>query len=179
MPLEPSMFAPVRATLECRGGYTVTRADRGENQREKSKVSLLLVSPYYTTLSCTWTHYPVCTDPTLHGPLTDSGCMYASYFKCTVTLEVKVEWSSDLRVEQSLEMGVERSSNSKSGAGWSSDLGVGWNLEQQKCEMGCPLTAPPPFAPVVVSGAVAVVVHHSSSWPVPSLCLSLTSPTMV
>ena len=23
---------------------------------------------------------------------------------------------------------------------WSSDLGVGWNLEQQKCELGCPLT---------------------------------------
>ena len=76
----------------------------------------------------------------LHGPLTNSGCMYTSYFTSTVTLEVKVEWSSDLRVEQSLEMEAERSSDLKSRAGWSSDLGVGWNLEQQKCEMGCPLT---------------------------------------
>ena len=142
----------VRETLERRGGYTITRADRGENQsiiirlntiegispdrgenqREKSKVSLLPVSPYYTTLSCTWTHYLVHTDPTLHGPLTDSGCTYASYFTSAVTPEVKVERSS--------EMGVEWSSDSKSGVGWSSSLGVGWNLEQQKCEMGCPLT---------------------------------------
>ena len=67
--------------------------------------------------------------------------MYTSYFTSTVTLEVKVEQSSDLRVEQSLEMGVERGSDLKSGAGRSSNLGVGWNLEQQKCEMGCPLTA--------------------------------------
>ena len=67
--------------------------------------------------------------------------MYASYFTSTVTLEVKVERSSDLRGKWSSDMGVERSSNSKSGAGWSSDLGVGWNLEQWKCEMGCPLTA--------------------------------------
>ena len=37
-------------------------------------------------------------------------------------------------------MGAERSSDLKSGAGWSSDLGVGWNLEQRKCEIGCPLT---------------------------------------
>ena len=37
-------------------------------------------------------------------------------------------------------MGVEWSSDSKSRVGWSSNLGVGWNLEQQKCEMGCPLT---------------------------------------
>ena len=66
-------------------------------------------------------------------PLTDFGCMYASYFTSAVTLEVKVEWGSDLRVEQSLQMG----------AGWSSDLGVGWNLEQQKCEIGCPLTGIP------------------------------------
>ena len=50
-----------------------------------------------------------------------------------VTLEVKVEWRSDLRVEQSSEMGVEQSSN----------LEVGWDLEQWKCEMGCPLTSPP------------------------------------
>ena len=78
----------------------------------------------------------------LHGPLTYSGCMYTSYFTSTVTLEVKVEQSSDLRVEQSLEMGVERSSDLKSGVGRSSNLGVGWNLEQQKCEMGCPLTDP-------------------------------------
>ena len=115
--------------------------DRGENQREKSKVSLLPVSPYYTTLSCDRTHYLVHTDPTLWGPLTNSGCMYASYFTSTVTPEVKVERSSDLRGKWSSDMGVERSSNSKSGAGWSSDLGVGWNLEQRKCEMGCPLKA--------------------------------------
>ena len=121
----------VRATLECRGGYTVTQADRGENQREKSKVSPLLVSPYYTTLSHAWTHYLVRTDPMLHGPLTNSGCTYASYFTSAVTPEVKVERSSDLRVERSLEMGVE----------WSSDLGVGWKLEQWKWEMGCPLIA--------------------------------------
>ena len=50
---------------------------------------------------------------------------------------------SDLRTEWSSEMGVERSSNSKSGAGGSSNLGVGWNLEQWKCEMGCPLTHGP------------------------------------
>ena len=74
-------------------------------------------------------------------PLTDSGCTYASYFTSAVTLEVKVEQSSDLRVERSLEMRVEWSSDSKSGAGWSSNLGVGWNLEQWKCEMGCPLTS--------------------------------------
>ena len=66
--------------------------------------------------------------------------MYASYFTSAVTPEVKVEQSSNLRAEQSSEMGVERSSNSKSRAGWSSNLGVGWNLEQWKCEMGCPLT---------------------------------------
>ena len=56
-----------------------------------------------------------------------------------VTLEVKVEQSSDLRVEWSSEMGVERSSNLK----------VGWNLEQRKCEMGHPLTAPMPNGPPV------------------------------
>ena len=78
--------------------------------------------PYYTTFNCAQTYYLVHTDPTLHGPLTDSGCMYASYFTSAVTPEVKVE--------QSLEMGAERSSN----------LEVGWNLEQQKCEMGHPLT---------------------------------------
>ena len=96
--------------------------DRGENQREKSKVSLLPVSPYYTTLGCAQTHYLVCTDPMLRGPLTDSGCMYASYFTSAVTPEVKAE--------RSLEIGAE----------WSSDLGVGWNLEQWEYEMGCPLT---------------------------------------
>ena len=79
----------------------------------------------------------------LHGPLIDSGCTYTSYFTSMVTLEVKAEQSSDLRVEWSSEMGAERSSDSKSGAGQSSDLGVGWNLEQQKCEMGCPLTVMP------------------------------------
>ena len=98
------------------------------------------MSPYYTTLGCAWTHYLVHTDPTLCGSLTDSGCMYASYFTSVVTPEVKAEQSSDLRAERSLEMGVEWSFDSKSRAGWSSDLGVGWNLEQQKCEMGCPLT---------------------------------------
>ena len=98
---------------------------RGENQREKSKVSALPVSPYYTTLDCAQTHYLVHNDPMLRGPLTDPGCTYASYFTSAVTLEVKAEWS--------LEMGVERSS----------DLKVGWNLEQWKCEMGCPLTSPP------------------------------------
>ena len=95
------------STCQHRGGYTVTWADRGENQREKSKVSPLLVSPYYTTLDCARTSYLVHTDPMLCGPLTDSGCMYASYFTSAVTLEVKVEQSSDLRAEQSLEMGVE------------------------------------------------------------------------
>ena len=59
--------------------------------------------------------------------------MYASYFTSTVTLEVKVEWSSDLRAEQSSEMGAEQSSN----------LEVGWDLERRKCEMGHPLTSPP------------------------------------
>ena len=96
--------------------------DRGENQREKSKVSPLPVSPYYTTLNCAWTPYLVCTDPMLHGPLTDSGCTYASYFTSTVTPEVKVERILEMRVEQS------------------SDLEVGWNMEWQKCEMGHPLT---------------------------------------
>ena len=85
-------------------------------------------------------HYSVHTDPALCGPLTDPGCTYASYFTSMVTLEVKVEWSSDLRVEWSLEMGAEQSSDLKVGAEWSSDLEVEWNLEQQKCEMGCPLT---------------------------------------
>ena len=80
------------------------------------------------------------TDPMLHGLLTDSGCMYASYFTSAVTPDVKAEQSSDLRVEWSSEMGAERSSHLKSRVGQSSDLGVGWNLEQQKCEMGCPLT---------------------------------------
>ena len=140
--------------------------------REKSKVSLLPVSPYYTTLGCTQTHCLVHTDPTLRRPLTNSGCTYASYFTSPVTPEVKAEWSSNLRAEwssnlraerssdlraeqgsdlraerssnlraeQSSEMGAEWSSNSKSGAGQSSNLGVGWNLEQRKCEMGCPLT---------------------------------------
>ena len=114
----------VRATLERHGGYTVTRADRGENQREKSKVSPLPVSPYYTTLSCTQTHYLVHTDPMLHRPLIDSGCTYTSYFTSMVTLEVKAEQSSDLRVEWSSEMGAERSSDSKRRMEWSSNLGL-------------------------------------------------------
>ena len=57
-----------------------------------------------------------------------------------VTPEVKVEQSSDLRVERSSEMGAEQSFNLKSRVEWSSNLEVGWNLEQQKCEMGHPLT---------------------------------------
>ena len=88
------------------------------------------MSPYYTTLDCAQGHYSVCTDPALCRPLTNSGCMYTSYFTSMVTVEVKVEQSSNLRAEWSLEMGVE----------WSSDLEVGWNLEQQRCEMGHPLT---------------------------------------
>ena len=111
-------------------GIDVISPDRGENQREKSKVFPLLVSPYYTTPNYTQGHYSVCTDPALCGPLTDPGCMYTSYFTSMVTPEVKVEWSSNLRVEWSLEMGVERSSN----------LEAEWNLEQQKCEMGDPPT---------------------------------------
>ena len=81
--------------LEQKTGHplTVTQADRGENQREKSKVSPLPVNPCYTTLNCTWTHYLVHTDPMPYGPLTDSGCMYASYFTSMVTSEVKAEWS--------------------------------------------------------------------------------------
>ena len=90
------------------------------------------MSPYYTTLDCAQTHYLVCTDPTLHGPLTDSGCTYASYFTSVVTPEVKAEQSS--------EMGAEQSSDLKSRVEQSSDLEVGWNVEQQKCEMGRPLT---------------------------------------
>ena len=125
------------STMEVTQSHGLTE---GENQREKSKVSLLPVSPYYTTPGCTRTHYLVRTDPMLRGPLTDSGCTYASYFTFAVTLEVKAEQSSNLRAEWSSEMGVERSSNSKSGAGRSSDLGVGWKLEQWKWEMGCPLT---------------------------------------
>ena len=97
----PQYLNSIRATLERHGGYTVTQADRGENQREKPKVSPLPVSPYYTTLDHAQTHYLVCTDPTLCEPLTDSGCMYTSCFTFAVTLEVKVEQSSDLRAEWS------------------------------------------------------------------------------
>ena len=115
----PKWSLCVKATLKHCGGCTVTQADRGENQsmnnwpkynkgdliwqrgkpERKSKVSSLPVSPYYTTLDCTWTHYSVRTDPTLCGPLTDSGCMYASYFTSMVTPEVKVEWSSEMGAE--------------------------------------------------------------------------------
>ena len=133
---------PVRATLEHCGDCTITQADRGENQREKSKVSPLLVSPYYTTPDYAQGHYPVCTDPALHRFLTYPGWMYASYFTSMVTLEVKVEQSSSLRAERSSEMGVEQSSYSKSRAEWSSNLEVEWNLEQWKCEIGHPLTLP-------------------------------------
>ena len=64
-------------------------------------------------------HHSVCTDPTLHRPLADPGCTYASCFTSMVTVEVKVEWGSDFRVEWSLEMGMEQSS----------DLEVEWDLE--------------------------------------------------
>ena len=74
----------------------------------------------------------------LRGPLTDSGCMYASYFTSVVTLEVKVEQSLEMGAERSLEMGAERSW--EMGAERSSDLEVEWNLEQWKCDMGHPLT---------------------------------------
>ena len=80
------------------------------------------MSPYYTTPNYAQGHYSVCTDPALHSPLTNPKCIYMSYFTFTVTLEVKVEWSSDLRVERS------------------SDLEAEWNMEQWKCEMGHPLT---------------------------------------
>ena len=94
--------------------------DRGENQREKSKVFLLPVSLYYTTLDYTQGHYSVRTDPALHRPLTDPGCTCMSYFTSMVTPEVKVEQSSNLRVEWSSEMGAEQGSDSKSGVEWSS-----------------------------------------------------------
>ena len=89
-------YKTVKVTLKCCGGCTVTQADRGENQREKSKVSPLLVSPYYTTLDCAQGYYSVCTDPALCGPLTHSGCMYVSYFTSMVTLEVNLEQSGVL-----------------------------------------------------------------------------------
>ena len=131
------------ATLECCGDCTITQANTGENQREKSKVSPLLVSPCHTMPDYNQGHYSVHTEPSLCGPLTNPGCTYTSCFTSMVTLEVKVEWSSNLRVEQSLEMGAEWSSDSKSGAERSSDLEAEWNLEQQKGEMGHPLTSPP------------------------------------
>ena len=65
------------------------------------------MSPYYTTLNCAQTHYLVCTDPTLRRPLTDSGCMYASYFTSVVTPEVKAEWSLEMGVEFQPRGGVE------------------------------------------------------------------------
>ena len=61
-------------------------------------------------------HYSVHTDPALCGPLTDPRCTYANCFTSVVTLEVKVEQSSNLRAEWSSEMGVEWSFNLKSGA---------------------------------------------------------------
>ena len=131
----------VRATLKHCGDCTITQADRGENQREKSKGFPLLVSPYYTTPDYDQGYYLVCTDPALHRPLTDPWCTYTSCFTSMVIPEVKVERSSDLRVEWSSEMGVEQSSDSKSRPDQSSDLEAEWNLEQQKCEMGHPLTS--------------------------------------
>ena len=107
--------------------YKVAQSHRlteGKTREKSLRFSPLPVSPYYTILDCTQGHYSVHTDPALCGPLTDSGCMYAGYFTSTVTPEVKVEQISDL----------------KSGVEWSSDLELGWNLEQRKCEMGCPLT---------------------------------------
>ena len=65
--------------------------DRGENQREKSKVSPLPLSPYYTMPDYDQGHYSVCTDPRLCRPLANPGCTYASHFTSTVILEVKVE----------------------------------------------------------------------------------------
>ena len=103
-------------------------------------VNTLPVSPCYTTPNYALGHYSVHTDPALHGPLTDPGCMYVSYFTSMVTLEVKVEWSSDLRAEFRNGSGVEFQLESR--AEQSSDLEAEWNLEQQKCEMGCPLTQP-------------------------------------
>ena len=93
----------VRATLECCGDHTITQADKGENQREKSKVPPLPASPYYTTLDYDQGHHSVHTDPALHGSLTDPGCSYPSCFTSKAAPEVKVEWSSNLK------------------AGWSSD----------------------------------------------------------
>ena len=43
----------------------------------------------------------MCTDPALHGPLTDPGCSYASCFTSKVAPEVKVEQSPTLKVEWS------------------------------------------------------------------------------
>ena len=64
--------------------------DRGENQRKKSKVSPLLVSPDYTTLNCTQGHYSVCTGPVLCGPLTNSGCMYSREQNCLDVWELYI-----------------------------------------------------------------------------------------
>ena len=130
------------------------------------------MSPYYTTLGCTWTHYLVRTDPMLHGPLTNSGCTYTSYFTSAVTPEVNAEQSSNLRVEQSSEMGVEWSSNSKSGVEQSSDLGVGWKLEQQKWEMGHPLTA---HLYSIAAGPTLGLLFNPSPHPLPSIFPSLAT----
>ena len=78
------------------------------------------MSLYYTTLDYTQGHYSVHTDPALHRPLTDPGCMYMSYFTSMVTPDMKVEQSSGLRVEWSSEMGAEQSFDLKSRVEWSS-----------------------------------------------------------
>ena len=111
-----------------------TSPGRGENQREKSKV-------------------PHCQWAVLYYARLQSGPSLGTHWPCTtwifdqpcilwLTLDPrsKVEQISDMRVEQSLERKVEWSSDLKSGMEWSSDLEVEWNLEQQKCEMGHPLT---------------------------------------
>ena len=141
-------------------------ADRGGNQGEKSKVSPLPVSPYYTMPDYNQGHYLMYTDPALCGPLTNSGCTYTSCFTSVVTLEVKVEWSSDLRVEQCSEIEVEQSSNPKSRAEWSSD--------QLECETGHPLTSPVEciYAPYKVNPNIFQfcfdfpdIFHHTSMHP--------------
>ena len=91
------------------------------------------MSPYYTTLSCAQTHYLVDTDPMLRRPLTDSGCMYTSYFTSTVTPEVKVEQSSEMGAEQSSDSKVEWSGvlTQRWGGIWNSGSvrwGVPWQL---------------------------------------------------
>ena len=107
--------------------------DRGENQREKSKVSPLLVSPYYTRPNYNQGHYLVCTDPALCRPLTNPGCTYTSCFTSAVTPEVKVDgaptWgqSGVWKWEQS---GVLTQKAGQSGVpnSWSVRWGIPWQV---------------------------------------------------